>query len=644
MNINVKMKKNFQTQLNKLREKYGEEFDYLNGIGETQLSFTDFIDNFIDKETVADASVDANSNSSNKSVVGLINEMAKPHQALLALNKIYHEIHKKYGFKTANDWLEANYSRRLYMHDLSTATMKSYCFAYDLKDIAEKGLFFVKELNAKPAQHLGTFISHLREFVMYASAQTSGAVGMANVIPYMYYFWKKDCDTGYASRSPEYHRENAIQTLVYLLNQSAVRNAQESAFTNVSIFDKPYLTALFGGATFPDGSFMIDELDGIMEFQKVFLKVASKIRSENMFTFPVLTISLLYDGGFKDEEFARWAVEHNREWGDSNLFIDKTVTSLSNCCRLKGSLGEMKEKWSDAYFNSIGGTALKVGSVKVSTLNLAGIALSTDDKQEFLVKVRDYTRLNCQALDAQRHIIKRNVEKGLLPIFEHGLIDFEHCYSTVGVGGIFETLVHFGLVETDEFNNTYYTKDSDEFAKEIFEVIHTVIKDFILDKDYVINLEAPPMEQAAVKMQQADKILYPDTVVDILPLYGNQFIPLGVQTTLQERLRVATLYDEFCSGGSICHLNIDKPFSSFEVAWEMVNEIAKLGLTYFAFNTRIQACKNNHGFYGTACPTCGEPVESEYTRTVGFFTKINNWSKERKEEYKLRQWETIDAT
>jgi hypothetical protein len=65
----------------------------------------------------------------------------------------------------------------------------------------------------------------------------------------------------------------------------------QSAFTNVSVFDHEYLEALFGGATFPDGSFMIDYLDEICEFQKVFMEVVADIRSHNMFTFPVKLIA-----------------------------------------------------------------------------------------------------------------------------------------------------------------------------------------------------------------------------------------------------------------------------------------------------------------------------------------------------------------
>ena len=93
---------------------------------------------------------------------------------------------------------------------------------------------------------------------------------------------------------------------------------------------------------------------------------------------------------------------------------------------------------------------------------------------------------------------------------------------------------------------------------------------------------------------------------------------------------------------SILHANIDSPFDTFEKAWDMVNFIADAGVTYFAFNTKINACEQNHAFYGNTCPTCGGPVETTYTRIVGFYTPIKTWSTERKNEYKLRRWEPIN--
>lgn len=647
MNINIQLNKNFITAYNKMQEKYGTDIAEINGFGDLQLSYTDFIDNFIDKNTVADASIDGNSNVSHKDIVTLEREMPKPHSKLLAFNKIYYEIQKKYGFSAANEWLEMEWIGNLYMHDANSATFRHYCFAYDLKDLAEKGLYFIDGRNACPAKHLITFVDFVKEFISYASNRSSGAVGLPNLIPYMYYFWHKDVEEDYlgikTSRNERYYADQAFQRFIYAVNQPYVRDGSQSAFTNTSVFDRPYFEALFGGSEFPDGTFMIDYEEEIIEFQKWYMETMSNIRSENMFTFPVSTISLLvqkgeYDlntlDGFIDKEFAEWGIRHNMKWSDSNIFCDTSVNSLSNCCRLKSDI-------TDLYFNSVGGTALKVGSIKVSTINLARIALDTKTEEEYLAELQHRVIVNLRALDCVRHIIKRNVEKGLLPNFTHGLVDFEHLYNTIGFIGIYETMKKFGYTYKDEFGNTYYNDKASEFGKKIFDTMRSTADEFIAENkcDYKINTEQIPAESAAAKLMKKDKFFYPKAKIYDLPLYGNQFMPLGIQTTGQERVRVQALFDGYCNGGSILHFNIDAPFDSFEKALYMTNYIAQHGVTYFAFNTKISTCEDNHAFYGDICPQCGKSKSAEYTRIVGFYTKTQTWSKERKEEFKMRRWD-----
>ena len=648
MNINIQLNKNFITAYNKMQEKYGTDIAEINGFGDLQLSYTDFIDNFIDKNTVADASIDGNSNVSHKDIVTLEREMPKPHSKLLAFNKIYYEIQKKYGFSAANEWLEMEWIGNLYMHDANSATFRHYCFAYDLKDLAEKGLYFIDGRNACPAKHLITFVDFVKEFISYASNRSSGAVGLPNLIPYMYYFWHKDVEEDYlgikTSHNERYYADQAFQRFIYAVNQPYVRDGSQSAFTNTSVFDRPYFEALFGGSEFPDGTFMIDYEEEIIEFQKWYMEVMSNIRSENMFTFPVSTISLLvqngeYDlntlDGFIDKEFAEWGIRHNMKWSDSNISCDTSVNSLSNCCRLKSDIRDI------GYFNSVGGTALKVGSIKVSTINLARIALDTKTEEEYLAELKHRVIVNLRALDCVRHIIKRNVEKGLLPNFTHGLVDFEHLYNTIGFIGIYETMKKFGYTYKDQFGNTYYNDKASEFGKKIFDTMRDTADAFIAENecDYKINTEQIPAESAAAKLMKKDKFFYPKAKIYDLPLYGNQFMPLGIQTTGQERIRVQALFDGYCNGGSILHFNIDAPFDSFEKALYMTNYIAQHGVTYFAFNTKISTCEDNHAFYGDICPQCGKPKSAEYTRIVGFYTKTSTWSKERKDEFKMRRWD-----
>lgn len=290
-------------------------------------------------------------------------------------------------------------------------------------------------------------------------------------------------------------------------------------------------------------------------------------------------------------------------------------------------------------FNSIGGTALRVGSVKVSTINLARIAYQHPRSEEaYINQLKEITELNLEMLDCQRHIIQRNIEKGLLKNYRPGLIDIKTQYSTIGVMGVYETLKTFKYLSYDELGNTFYTEDAFRFGQKIFQAIHEVKDAFGKDKDYMINLEAIPGESCAVKFQKADELLYPKRVVKDLPLYGNQFIPLGIKTTLQERIRIASAFDEFCSGGSILHANIDGPFANFDQAYEMTKYVIRQGVSYFAWNTKISTCADNHAFYGDTCPICGKPVDSYSTRIVGFYTKVKAWSAARKDEFKLREW------
>lgn len=290
MNINIKLDKNFTTQFNKLREEYSTDMAKLNGFGDEQLSYTDFIDNFIDKQTVADASIDGNANVGTKDICSLSSEMSKPHSKLLAFNKIYYEMNKKYGFKKSNEWLRAEWDGHFYLHDAASSTFVPYCFAYDLENLVTKGLYFVNNFNAQPPKHLVTYTDFVGEFVSYTSNRSSGACGLPSFLVYSFYFWKKDVENGYYTGSPEKYRDQEFQRIIYKLNQPYLR-VNQSAFTNFSIFDQSYFEALFGGKEFPDGTFMIDYVDEFMEYQKAFMEVVSEIRSQNMMTFPVDVIA-----------------------------------------------------------------------------------------------------------------------------------------------------------------------------------------------------------------------------------------------------------------------------------------------------------------------------------------------------------------
>ena len=86
--------------------------------------------------------------------------------------------------------MKAEWNKALYLHDANTSSFIPYCFAYDLTKMATDGLFYLPDhKKPEPAKHLETFVDFVKEFISFTSNRTSGAVGLPNLIPYMYYFW-----------------------------------------------------------------------------------------------------------------------------------------------------------------------------------------------------------------------------------------------------------------------------------------------------------------------------------------------------------------------------------------------------------------------------------------------------------------------
>lgn len=630
MDITLKLSKDFERCLEDLKKKYGEDFEYINGLHPNQLDFSEFLDKFVAEDTMADATIDPNANARHKDIRSFMTEKGKSEDKLFGLNKIFTEIKKRWGLRTAKQWLEQEFSKGFYLNDSATASYFPYCWANDFTRLATEGLFFINEYNNQSPKHLTTYLDDVIEFVSFLSNRQSGAVGMPNVLIWAYYFWKHDIENGYYLKDPDTYLRQCFQKLIYRLNQPFLRIDQAS-FTNVSIFDRPYLESLFGGMEFPDGTFAIDQIEEMLECQKVFMEVVSDIREEQMFTYPVLTYSLLYkDGKFADEDFARWCSNHNIKWSDSNFFVSDNVGVLSNCCRLLSDTNKL-----DAFINSIGGTALSVGSCRVSTVNLVRIAYESKmNKKKYLDILRDRVLLDCKALTSMRHILKRNIEKGLLPNYQDGAVELDKQFCTIGGIGMYEVMDLFGLINTDEFGNKSYSDEAVEFATQILDTMNDVKDHF--ECDFTFNIEMIPAENCAGVICTADNLLYEQNKYFI---YSNQWIPLMEKCTIQEKCRLGHLFDAKCGGGCIAHIDIENRFPNEEAAWDMLNYVAKQGVIYFAFTTKINVCEDKHAFIGTKeCPQCGKPVADQYARVVGFYTPVSGYQRIRKSEFNQRKW------
>ena len=340
--------------------------------------------------------------------------------------------------------------------------------------------------------------------------------------------------------------------------------------------------------------------------------------------------------------------------GDHTFMINNT--RVENCRLLSDT------KKLDVFINSIGGTALSVGSCRVNTINLVRIAYEVLDHKKITDKnikklearyiklLKDRVELCCKALFSMRYILQRNIEKGLLPNYQEGALELEKQFCTIGGIGIYEVMDKFGLINEDEFGYKSYSDEAVKFATEILDAINEVKDSF--DFDFQYNVEMIPAENCAGLICNADNIIYDDNKYFI---YSNQWIPLMEKCTIKEKCRLGNLFDKKCGGGCIAHINIENRFPTFESAWEMLNYVASQGVIYFAFTTKISVCKHRHAFttkisvdedkhafIGTnTCPICGKPVADTYQRVVGFYTPVSSYQKIRRRESAARKYYNV---
>lgn len=650
--IKLSLDNQFEEKMKELKSKYGEEMMMVEGMSDSQFDTTQFFVNFMQNSTVADASIDDNANVTGRTINTMINESQKPFLKLLSRNKIYIEMKEEFGKKVADDFLEKAVNGRLYEHDSHLSSYLPYCFAFSVKPIVDKGLFFLEEMKANAPQHWDTFNHHILEFISYATNQQAGAVGIPDYLIYAYYFYNKDIkDYNYDEKMAERYRNQKFQEFIFSLNQPYLKGGIQSAYTNVSILDKNHIIKFFGAETYPNGEMIIDHLKGLLEFQGYFLDYIGELRKEKWHTFPVISASVIFDAqaypetdGFADIETAKMVVNHNYKYGfnDVNIMMVDEATSLASCCRLVSDTDQLNiDKLEGKIFNSIGGSDVNIGSTKVVTLNLVRHALlSKGSKEKFLKSIEEDVNLIHKYHYVHRQILQKLVDKDLLPLYKHGLMSFENQFATIGINGVFEATKILGGI-TNDGSGPAYSNAGFGLMEEMFGIINELNKATPKKYGFSSNVEQIPAESTAVKLMNKDRIYFGNRHIDKMLgedsyIYGNQWIPLKEDTNVFNRIEAAKL-DNFCGGGAILHINLGENFNSFEDAWNFTVGLANRGVKYFSYISLIDICANDHSFFGKTCPICQGESVNKGIKIVGYLVKQNSFKKQRKQELEDRQ-------
>lgn len=623
--------KDFKDFMYNMVDKYGIEILNLNGIGE-QLDINKAIKKMVGSDNVANSSIDANANVSRVSATSIAHEISKPMVLLHSYYRLWKWLKKNRSIQVANNFVEAQITGAFYVNDMHyNSYPMPYCYNHSCLTIASLGLVGIDDKNnTQPPKYLRSYFDIMEAYLLIAGHSTAGATSCANLLVVASVFVKKMIENGFTDSHVQlgseedcwqYFKEE-LTSFIYKLNQPC--RANQTLFTNVSIFDKNFLETIV-----PEICLIIDDdiyttdVETVQKCQEIFIDIMNKEAERVVHTFPVTTACFSIKKNEEtgkneilDKEFLEFICRKNEKRGFINMYAGDTAT-LSSCCRLRSDKN-------NAFFNSFGGASDSIGSLGVVCINLPQLANKNKDNfEKFKEELFNLTLLAQEVNYAKRCMLKNSIAKGHLPLYSNGYMDLSKQFSTTGFIGLYECC--------EEFGHDITTPDGLKIATETLSVLEKA-NDTVSEKYRIpCNLEGIPGENTCHKLALKDKILGYNEKYD---LYSNQFIPLNKRCNLLDRINLSSIMDQYCSGGSIMAITVDSKINADSMR-DIASAIIEQGVKYFSFNYEINQCKDCHSiFVGRVktCPECNSENIDKFERVVGFCVKKTSWSKVRQEE------------
>jgi ribonucleoside-triphosphate reductase len=215
-------------------------------------------------------------------------------------------------------------------------------------------------------------------------------------------------------------------------------------------------------------------------------------------------------------------------------------------------------------------------------------------------------------------------------MYDLGFVELSKQYATLGINGLYECCKELGY--------DYRKPEDRQFVKELLQHINKLNDTIGEEMNHIVNVEQIPAENVAVKLAKIDKTLGLNDKYDI---YANQFIPLDITTDggILDRISIQGELDEYFSGGSILHINLDQECNDEDLFLNLGKYAIESGVRYFGINYATNHCHNCGGtFVGKLekCPHCQSTDFETWCRTVGYMVPVENYNKVRRQEFERR--------
>lgn len=687
--------KNVDARFKKLIRSYPDKLLELNGI--KNLDPFELSERYYSSASIADISIDPNANIGNKSPVNYESEIFKPIKKLHGLYTMWKMVGEYYGITKANQAIKAIIEGKLYFHDLTKCDVpycfapdssfwmhegrpygwlpggppkklksflgqtvevamdmsQEHAGAIGIANVLVNAAYYTYKDKEQIKRAVDLFLyEEIREEVIlevFARVFSHNEADFIKKYGTILDIFKIDQTEEALEKAVMYlyHKEveDCLQQLVHVLH-NCFRIGGDAPFTNLSLFCRETIKRTFAEMTYPDGTKPEDIIDEIMEIQRIFARFfaeGSPITGKG-YRFPVCTVNVFaidrknftaeqkkkYPNKKKlviDKEFLTEMAELNAKRGCFNFHQGE---KLASCCRLTSDLAELRKQ---IRMDSFGNGGLSIGSHRVVTLNLHGIACEAKDTNKpFFNLHRKYMELAEMLLVAHKKWLEYIISTGTLKFFQLKWQDLKMFFSTIGYTGLWDSYYvdNNGDLEAYTLYSDTVLKKMDAFSKAAGR----------RNKGFAFNVEEAPAEGASPKLAAIDNYLYGDREwYKPVELLSNQMVPLYEDCDCFDRLQVMGDLMNEVSGGAICHFNSDgslTPEASVRLTFMMIEEY---DIPHFAIEIGSTTCVRGHTNPGIhiECPDCGGEIDTWTRRVVGFNTDTKDWNSVRRDWENLRR-------
>jgi len=381
-----------------------------------------------------------------------------------------------------------------------------------------------------------------------------------------------------------------------------------------------------------------------MAFARALLDVwAEGDRHGRVFEFPKCDFHVSEET-FRDPEqlaiFER-ACELASRNGSTYFIFDRDAVTLAACCRLRTTV---TDKYVLAHPESLRFCGFQNVTINLPQAAYRAARAGRNNLEGFLAEVDAAMDLAVEAHLQKRRRVEEMMKAPGRPLWQIGrpacdgrpYVELDKCTYILGL---------IGLNDAIQFLTGRQFHESDESLQMGLRVVaHMMLRARRLSAKHglKLSLEESPAESAARRLAKSDLLYFRPEAEAVVKggedaaYYTNSIhLAADAPVPLVERIRKQSMFHPMIESGAIIHAFVGEerpsPGAIAHLIRETFHRTQSAQVTISPEFTYCNRCRHVARGLRETCPECDSPDVDQETRVVGYFSKIRNWNKSKRD-------------